>query len=81
VRYAASALATVGIGSDVQVAPFQISAMVLTPISVCPPSPTAMQKTDVTHETPVSVFAELAVVGLAIRVQFDALTCAGTVMP
>jgi hypothetical protein len=40
-----------------------------------------MQKTDVTHETPASVFAELADVGLGIVVHVDALTCAGTVSP
>jgi hypothetical protein len=79
VRYAPSAPVTVGIGSEDHVAPFQISAIVSEPSCVWLPSPTAMQKTDVTHETPVSVLAELAVAGLAIVVQLEADTVAGTV--
>ncbi len=38
-----------------------------------------MQNTDVTHETPVSVFAALAVAVVGIVVQCEALTWAGAV--
>ena len=66
--------------TDDQVAPFHISA-VGAPLSLAFPLPTAMQNTDVTQETPVSVLPVLAEAGFGMADQFEALTCAGTVRP
>jgi len=79
-RYGEVAFGTEGIGSDDQAEPFHSSATVA-PFRGWSPLPTAMQKAEVTHETAASVFVAVAAVGLGMVVQFDALTCAGTVRP
>jgi hypothetical protein len=69
---------TVGMTSGDQVEPSHNSAVVAG-IELSYPFPTAMQNTEVTHETPWSPFAAFGVAVVGIVVQFDALTCAGAV--
>jgi hypothetical protein len=61
-----------------QVEPFHNSAVVAG-VERSYPFPTAMQNTEVTHETPWSAFVAFGVAVVGIVVQFDALTCAGAV--
>ena len=72
---------TVGDVIGDQVEPFQ-SSMFAASVLTLSPLPTATHQSDVTQETlviPLVWFAVLLV--LDIVVQFDALTCAGTVRP
>jgi hypothetical protein len=77
-REASVAFVTVGIASGDQVEPFHASAVVaFEPGQLL--LPTAMQKTELTHETPVSAFVVFAVAVVGMVVQLEALTCAGAV--
>jgi hypothetical protein len=79
-RLVAVAEGTVGRGSSDQVVPFHSWAKPPAPSSVM--SPTAMQKTDVTHETRLANWSELVAVAVfGIVDQVAAVTCAGTVNP
>jgi len=77
-RAASVAFVTVGIASGDQVEPFQTSAVVAFAPGQ-PSLPTAMQKTELTHETLVSTFVAFAVAVVGMVVQFEAITCAGAV--
>jgi hypothetical protein len=72
---------TVGTVTGDHVAPFHDCAK-LSLKELFSPAPTAIQNTDVTHETAPSWEAALGVVVVfGMTDQFDALTCAGTVRP